>query len=151
MEIALFDSWLEESVSEVLESMFFLSCEVIPLSTEDAGTTFVDREVDFTGPHKGHFGIRMALSTAQMLASNFLGQEPEELTEVQNGEVVGEVANMICGAILGRMDSKQAFVLSPPHAGHSAVDSGHGAVQFQSMFALDEGTLTAWFSLEHSL
>lgn len=146
-----FDPWLADAVTEVVESMCFMSAEVVQQMENEAETQWISRRLEFQGTRKGSFGIHTPLPTARLLATNFLGEESEEPGDMQVGEVVGEIANMICGSFLGRIDSKEAFTLSPPYndAGmpQDLPDFGHTCLSF----SLDDGALVAWFNIESKL
>jgi CheY-specific phosphatase CheX len=76
--------------------------------------------MDFKGELSGTFTLRMSLETARLLAANFFGEEEPEVTEPESetaiGDMVGEMANMICGSVLSRMETKTHFKLSHPVA-----------------------------------
>jgi CheY-specific phosphatase CheX len=105
-------SALQESVREVLEKMFFVdllqSCPCEPLR---AGIT---AELSFEGDPPGSFRLALDLAAASTVAADFLGEDPAELSSEQMADVVCELANMICGSLLSRIESTAAFRLSKP-------------------------------------
>lgn len=148
MQALDFAPWLEGSVEEVLGSMCFLS--VLGMCTEDAWdepAIWMSGRVDFRGACRGSFGIGVLLGTARLLAANFLGEEDTAPDDVQAAEVVGEVANMICGALLQRVESKLAFSLASPVCGFDAPAIGAGRDRISRTFELDEGVLHAWMEI----
>lgn len=135
---------LEAAVAEVLESMCFLSVNPDISSEEESRTIWVNRRVDFRGPTQGSFGVAVKLPTAILIAGNFLGQEPEELTELQACEVVGEIANMVCGTLLAQVDPQAPFHLATPRAEEQSIALPN---RITRSFVLDEGALFAWLEL----
>jgi CheY-specific phosphatase CheX len=103
---------LAESVREVLEKMFFVDAmEPAPGETPMAGLA---AELSFDGNPPGHFRLVLDQRAARSAAADFLGEDPAELTEEQLNEVVCELANMICGSVLSRIESSATFRLSKP-------------------------------------
>jgi CheY-specific phosphatase CheX len=105
---------LAQSVSEVLERMFFLGA--LAASEEPAFQPSRDIfvQVTFDGDPQGVFRMRLARSTANSIAENFLGEDADKLSSQQSLDVARELANMICGAVLSRIESRVSFRLSTP-------------------------------------
>jgi CheY-specific phosphatase CheX len=105
---------LEQSVEDVLEKMFFIrSLEeglYAPGSTSDAVMVFVT----FDGAATGSLLLKVTRDAARSISADFLGTDDSELTGPQVGEVICELGNMICGAVLSRVDPAGAFRISPP-------------------------------------
>ncbi len=147
MQAAPFEAMLEEAAREVLETMCFMfveqsasSCceEALPLS----------RSLSFSGPVSGSFGLRSSLPTAALIASNLLGNDPDQISSAQAGDTLGEIANMICGSLLCRIDAKQAFSLSHPVAEPILHSSGIKSQRSTRTMALESGPLLAWVEME---
>ena len=103
---------LAESAQEVLEKMFFVdSAESAPGEAPIAGVT---AEMIFDGDPPGSFRLVLDQTAARSAAADFLGEDPAELSEEQMNEVVCELANMICGSVLSRIESRATFRLSKP-------------------------------------
>jgi CheY-specific phosphatase CheX len=104
---------LEESVADVLEKMFFVRWEP---SESNQGTA--EREtcanVSFRGSPSGVLALRVTQKEARSIAADFLGASEEELSERQIEEVICELANMICGSVLSRIESTTTFQLAEP-------------------------------------
>ncbi len=136
-------AFLQEAIAEVLESMCFLSVE------EEAGYAAEDltvaQRLSFVGSHTGNFGLRTSPHTAALIASNFLGLEPEETEDGQAAETIGEIANMACGSLLARLEGRQRFKLSPPCADENTEPASPHRVS--RTLLLDEGTLHAWVEI----
>ena len=106
------DAALAESVRDVLEKMFFLDLAEPP---GDAGRPAgVMAEVTFEGDPPGTFQLDLDLTAARAAAADFLGEDPDELSVERTNEVVCELANMICGSVLSRVESRAAFRLATP-------------------------------------
>uniref|UniRef100_Q01VJ3 CheC, inhibitor of MCP methylation n=1 Tax=Solibacter usitatus (strain Ellin6076) TaxID=234267 RepID=Q01VJ3_SOLUE len=105
---------LRESVVEVLEKMFFI--EAITDLPADAASPEPALAValEFDGDPPGVFRISLARAAAAQIAADFLGEDAASLTDPQVEEVVKELANMICGAVLSRIESSVTFRLSAP-------------------------------------
>ncbi|HTX36181.1 MAG TPA: chemotaxis protein CheX [Bryobacteraceae bacterium] len=104
---------LREAVDEVLETMFFVQNEGQAVEDRPIEELVASR-VDFEGSPSGMLSLRITLQAAQGMAADFLGQESSELPPGRTTEVVSELANMICGAVLSRVESETTFRLSPP-------------------------------------
>ena len=77
-----------------------------------AGTVTV--QVSFDGDPSGHFQMRILRPAANAVAADFLGEDLASLTDRQSTDVTLELANMICGAALSRIESRAAFRLGSP-------------------------------------
>lgn len=112
---------LREAVDEVLETMFFVQNEGQPVQDRPLEELVASR-VDFEGNPSGMLTLRITRQAARGMAADFLGQDPAELPPDRTTEVVSELANMICGAVLSRVESETTFRLSPPL---TAVETGY--------------------------
>ena len=106
-------SKLRDAASSVLDMM----CSAPVLADEEfppAGCIdpmFVG--LDFIGEATGKFAMAVEWPVAESLARKFLGNSaPMSRREVV--EVLGELANMLCGHLLGQLSYKETFTLSPP-------------------------------------
>lgn len=120
MATALIESYLLDSTAEVLESMCFATIEQQFSGTQYLSFSSAQRELSvgrylyFRGPFSGWFGVRTSLDAARLIAANLLGEDEEDVREEQANEAIGEIANMICGAMLAKIEGKQPFKLSSP-------------------------------------
>lgn len=108
-------SALAEAAGDVLETMFFTAVS----AAEQTGTAAVPHEltagVRFTGAPSGMFALAIAEAPARRIACNFLGADGESaLADGQVAEVIGELANMICGSALSRLESDSTFDIGQP-------------------------------------
>ncbi len=111
----------------VLETMFFEES----VETECAHgwlQTAISARVRFEGSHCGEFVLSVAPDAARCIAAGFLGLDPEELTEVQPGQVIQELTNILCGAVLSNVWPASNLSLDTPELashGYSLPDGMH--------------------------
>jgi CheY-specific phosphatase CheX len=105
---------LRDAVLEVLEKMFFLEAADEPVSDRALGTRAVTLELAFEGDPPGVFRMSLEKPAAAMIAADFLGEDSTSLTGNQVDDVARELANMICGAVLSRIESSATFRLGTP-------------------------------------
>jgi len=92
--------------------------------------------VTFDGEPPGSLTLRVSRDAARSISADFLGAEEGELTEQQVGEVICELANMICGSVLSRVESAATFRLASPRlgaeegAGNAGEAGGQRAIHF---------------------
>jgi CheY-specific phosphatase CheX len=99
-------------VTEVLEKMFFI--RGIGESETIAPENEVVAHLTFEGDPPGALTLRVTTSVARSIAADFLGAEEADLGNREIGEVVCELANMICGSVLSRVESASTFRLASP-------------------------------------
>ena len=135
--------------SEVLDTMYFTTvldavpeAALRPLHSGDFAFS-----LGFKGDVSGSFGLHLDYSTAYSLASNFLGEDGGELPNVEVGDVVGELANMLCGAVMSRVPSTHKFVLSHPEALAVAPDLACEDALIARLDT-DAGAITAWVAVD---
>jgi CheY-specific phosphatase CheX len=99
--------------AQVLETMFFE--EAVPTACDHAWlSTAVSVHVSFEGSHQGEFLLSVSPDTARSIASGFLGLDPEEMTGTQPGDVILELANILCGALMSSLWPESALSLGSP-------------------------------------
>ncbi|UCD52936.1 MAG: chemotaxis protein CheX [Phycisphaerales bacterium] len=93
-----------DGAKEVFETMIFMTLEETtdqPWEMEDVtllGT------ITFKGSLEGCLGICCGVNCARTIAANMLGMDPEdEISEDDINDAVGEVANMVMGAVKARI------------------------------------------------
>jgi len=147
VETSEMDQVLSDTAIEVLESMFFTSVAGEAAPGESSQGPWISARMSFQGKPAGRFGIRTELETGRKIAASFLGIEEEALTEAQTGDVVCELANMLCGSVLSRLEEDSGFELAhpevdPPEAGCPECPTARCALE------LEEGRLAVWLELE---
>jgi CheY-specific phosphatase CheX len=139
---------LAESVSEVLETMYFTGVAGSEKQEAPPDGDWICTRLDFHGSRPGSLGVRAPLPTARILAESFLGAEPETITESQCVEVLGEMTNMICGNVLSRLAKEERFALSHPEPEPADWNGQWRNHTVASIFQLDDGALALWLDWE---
>jgi CheY-specific phosphatase CheX len=108
---------LTECTEEVLEQMFFAQPVEEPVPQDppqsgDSGHLAVD--VGFIGDPSGRLLLRISKPAARSIAADFLAEDEAVLSDQQVGEVICELANIICGSVLTRVESQTSFRLGSP-------------------------------------
>ena len=109
---------IKTSISEVMETMFFLPVEFnqeTSFARLEIGTDLVIASgLRFTGDVKGQMILVAPRSLVAEMAENFMGESRASLTDEHICGTLTEMLNMVCGNALGKVDSKVPFVLSLP-------------------------------------
>ena len=125
---------LREAVDEVLETMFFVQGEG-PVVPGRPAEELIAAQVEFEGTPPGTLCLRISRRAAHAMAADFLGEDLGELPPARTLEVISELANMICGSVLSRVESQTTFRLSTPSAtlevGDLAPSPSSGASVYQ--------------------
>ncbi len=103
---------LETSMADVLEKMFFIRTLGVP--GDSVSLVDMVAGLKFEGDPPGSFTLRVSKPAACSIAADFLGAEESELSEREVSDVVCELANMICGSVLSRVESNSTFRLAAP-------------------------------------
>lgn len=126
--------------AEVLATMFFEEAQ--PIGCEhDWLQTSVSARVDFGGSHRGEFLLSVSPATSRSIASGFLGLDQEEMTESQPVDVILELSNILCGALLSALWPESNLSLGSPEL------SGPGTAPEEALhacFALPAGMAAVW-------
>jgi hypothetical protein len=136
---------LAAAVGEVLESMFFI--EDLGEASEAPAAEAVTVEIRFDGDPPGRLQMLLAPLAAKCIAADFLGEDPGSVSARQSEDVALELANMICGAVLSRLESSACFRLESPRivaGGGLAEDTEATRVTVET----GNGPLTAAIQLE---
>jgi CheY-specific phosphatase CheX len=139
---------LSESATEVLETMFFTSTLSEQAPPEPVAGPGICATLSFQGDPPGRFGLRLPAGTARKIAASFLGKNEAEVSEIQIGEVVSELANMLCGSVLSRLEKETMFHLSHPEIDPAGVGRRCSLKGFHKSLQMEEGTIGLWLDLE---
>jgi CheY-specific phosphatase CheX len=74
----------------------------------------MEAAIQFKGDLKGEMSVLVSDGLAKSMVQNLLGLETGQMTKEDIEDCVKEVANMICGNFLGRLDQTRTFALSVP-------------------------------------
>jgi CheY-specific phosphatase CheX len=110
---------LTRSISNVLETMFFL-----PIKIEEEGPgadqwmedvpNLIGARVDLKGPFTGCAFFVLSETVVAEMAANFLGIPQEEATPDQQADTLKEALNMIAGHMLSLYDTEGKIQLGIP-------------------------------------
>lgn len=109
---------VKTSISEVMETMFFLPVEFGRESTlaqcgMDKENTMACR-LAFSGDVAGYLILLAPGNFIAEMAENFLGESREYLTQEHLSGTLMEMLNMVCGNALSKIDSHVSFELGLP-------------------------------------
>jgi CheY-specific phosphatase CheX len=71
-------------------------------------------ELTFEGEPSGALFLSLSAPAARQIAADFLGIDESAVSAAQTADVVCELANMICGSVLSRVESAARFRLASP-------------------------------------
>jgi hypothetical protein len=81
------------------------------------------------------------------MAAAFLGLDEAAPSEAQIQEVVCELANMVCGSALSRLEENTRFDLSSPELRPAPAGCPHGGRFLSRGLELEEGPLSVWLQV----
>lgn len=116
-------SAMKSSISDVLETMFFLSLEFEDdVKAEEYWNSEKDEivvtKLNFNGLFSGFFIFIIPNELALSLTANFMGEDEENIHQDQVGDTVKEILNMIAGNIFSNFDDQVVFDLDIPELIH---------------------------------
>jgi CheY-specific phosphatase CheX len=138
------------SISEVLETMFFLPLEVSESERgRDLSQTprdqLIGASLRFGGPIAGKVFFLIPIALARSLTADFLGQETADVGPDEMEGTVKEAVNMITGKTLSVFDEKSVFKLGIP-------DLMNPAELTNDFFSDNDDAFTLLFdAIEHQL
>jgi len=146
---------LASAVEEVLETMCFAgvlaSAEGSAPPEADGVEPALAAELRFQGNPSGGFRVGASMRLARVVGAGFLGREEMEVTDTQAGEVVCELANMICGSVLSRLESEAAFQISHPELTPPGQGASCAVAAASRWFDLGDGILTVSLELQQTV
>jgi CheY-specific phosphatase CheX len=144
---------LRASLEKTLEMMFFTMPDEVSANAERPDGNLIVVRLGFQGRPTGTLGLLVSERLAQSLAANFTGcDEDSALPPEKVTAVIGELANMVCGAVLSQIKSSESFDLESPNptlvpAGE-AVPEFAGSERCACRFEFVEGAMTAFFLIQ---
>jgi CheY-specific phosphatase CheX len=107
---------LQNAAETVLETMFFMMAEGAADPVHPPQTEMMRTALSFSGEWSGTFELDVPAACARSIAESFVGiDDCGEIPPERVGEVMCELANMICGSTLSHLASDKIFNLSAPH------------------------------------
>jgi CheY-specific phosphatase CheX len=104
---------VRQVAAEVLETMFFTEAELAACEHAWLETALCGR-IQFEGSHSGDMQLAVSAEAADPIAASFLGLDPMELTDVERGQVIQELTNILCGAMLSHLWPESKLALASP-------------------------------------
>jgi CheY-specific phosphatase CheX len=111
---------VKTSISDVLETMFFLPIEFSEVEATDDPVDSLEKKsllaarISFRGPLAGNFTFFIPLKLARSLTGSFLGEEEGLISELEITGTVQEILNMITGKAFSLLDDRSIFDLAIP-------------------------------------
>ncbi|MBX5494427.1 MAG: chemotaxis protein CheX [Bryobacteraceae bacterium] len=119
-------------LEQVMETMFFTT--LVGEVDVDPAQPLLRAQVHYSGTVDGACSLGVSPEAARSVAANFLGQEEASLQTEQVEEVICELANIVCGALLSRAYPGGSFRLGTPYLVERPPEYGFGRA-----FLLDSG------------
>jgi CheY-specific phosphatase CheX len=136
VELPKICQWLETAVVEVVETMFgsMAYADGAPDLASWSGT-FLQSEISFSGGFDLQLRLWIGEQCATELTSRVLQMPKQELNEIVVGDTVGELSNMILGAVKSKMvDRGYTCALSLPCVRHGVSVGGFGGAPGKERF-----------------
>jgi len=110
---------MKNSISSVLETMFFLSLDfsddIDILELWDTGKDpVIAAKLSFSGPLSGYAVFCIPKKSALSITADFMGKDEQEISDDQINETVKEIINMIIGNTFSMYDPDVVFDLGVP-------------------------------------
>ncbi len=105
------------TAAEILENwgMFLVDRANSSLEIFEVDEPFLLAELDFKGVVNGKYQILTQKKFAELLVSNLLGEEPENVDEQSAKDAVAELVNVMSGNLLtSQFGEEEIFDLTPP-------------------------------------
>ncbi len=119
MEKSTMKEALRDSISKVLETMFF---QPVQISTDGVDLlqwftrkpSLYGASINFCGPIDGSLFFLIPKTAVDEITANFLGNNVESIEEEQRKDTIKEALNMIGGNMLSGIDTEGRFSLDIP-------------------------------------
>jgi len=110
---------MKNSISDVLETMFFLSLDfsndLYLLELWDTGKDpIIAAKLSFSGPLSGYAVFCIPKKSALSITADFMGKDEQEISDDQIDGTVKEIINMIIGNTFSLYDPEAVFDLGVP-------------------------------------
>ena len=110
---------MKNSISSVLETMFFLSLDfsddIDILELWDTGKDpVIAAKLSFSGPLSGYAVFCIPKKSALSITADFMGKDEQEISDDQINETIKEIINMIIGNTFSMYDPDVVFDLGVP-------------------------------------
>lgn len=110
---------IKRSISEVLETMFFLPLEFPEgqgkeMPGKEGNGNLLVTKLNFRGPFSGAFLFFIPEELTLSLTASFLGEEEAKVSRAHVTDMAKEIVNMIAGNTFSILDNKAIFDLGIP-------------------------------------
>ncbi len=111
---------MKDSISEVLEKMFFLPLDVSDsvgwsdLWEDPAAVDPIAVKLAFSGPFSGHFMFLIPRGLGTGLTADFMGIEKNAVPPEHVEQTAKEILNMVAGTAFSDLDEQAVFQLGIP-------------------------------------
>ena len=108
---------MKSSISEVMETMFFLPVEfpnLEELQSSDKADQIIVSKLNFSGSFSGYFILSVPGKLALSLTSDFIGEDENNISGEQKSETMKEILNMLAGGAFTHYDDSALFNLDIP-------------------------------------
>ena len=144
---------LSASAQKALETMFYAVPESVSMDPRRPAGELIAASLIFQGAQPGGFGLLVSGLAARTLAANFIGcDDAASLLPAQVAGVMGELANIMCGAVLSDLESDSNFDLGVPESIHVGADQPGPDFTARSpsicRFEFSEGALVIFLAFE---
>jgi CheY-specific phosphatase CheX len=110
---------MSESAQAALETMFFATPDSVSKDSQRPAGKLIAASLTFEGAPPGRFALLVSDSVARNLTQDFMGcDDAERLLPAQVAGMMGELCNMMCGAVLSDLEAHANFDLSAPQSIH---------------------------------
>lgn len=142
-----------EAAQQTLETMFFAMPESVSDDARRPAGDLIAASLAFRGSPDGRFGLLVSEPLARVLAANFFGcDESSAMASGHLTGVIAELANMICGAALTKIESEAGFDLAAPRTSRIGFDEPAPNFTAGSMsvcrLEFPEGSLVAFLTFK---
>lgn len=110
---------MTNSISDVMETMFYLSVEpretvAFSTVTDNASDPVTGCRLRFSGPFSGVMMVAVPMSLMEIMTANFMGEDRDRLSLEHCTGTVKEALNMVAGNALSKIDNDASFDLGLP-------------------------------------
>jgi len=108
------------SISEVLETMFFMTIEAAEVNqwadmgVDVSGEKHYVSRIEFSGPLTGAFTLAIPENILSGMTEFFMGMDAKDVTETHLSGTISEAINMIAGNTFSILDDQEVFNLEIP-------------------------------------
>lgn len=99
---------------EVLDTMFFELPVDVPAECSGPGPGALAAHAHFTGSAEGELVVSTQRETLRRMTAAFLGMEEEAIPDSESSAVLCELANMLCGSAVSRIDPSARITIDCP-------------------------------------